>query len=39
MKPLYAELALPDDPKLTHNLTHFARALRKAGLRSGRGAS
>ncbi|WP_417727984.1 vWA domain-containing protein [Roseovarius sp.] len=25
-------LELPDNPKLTHNITHFARALRAAGL-------
>jgi len=37
MPPLYADLALPDDPKLVHNLTHFARALRKAGLPVGPG--
>lgn len=37
MRPVYAELALPDDPKLTQNLTHFARALRKAGLPIGPG--
>ena len=30
-------LPLPDDPKLTANLTHFARALRKAGLPVGPG--
>ncbi|MFQ6548900.1 vWA domain-containing protein [Aestuariibius sp. 2305UL40-4] len=29
------ELELPEDPKLTHNITHFARALRKAGLPAG----
>ena len=28
----YAPLDLPDDPKLSHNITHFARALRAAGL-------
>ena len=33
----YPDLALPDDPKLVHNLTHFARALRKAGLPVGPG--
>ena len=33
----YADLALPDDPKLTANITHFARALRKAGLPLGPG--
>jgi len=30
-------LELPDDPKLTHNITHFARALRAAGLPIGTG--
>jgi uncharacterized protein with von Willebrand factor type A (vWA) domain len=30
-------LDLPDDPKLTHNITHFARALRAAGLPVGPG--
>ena len=30
-------LELPDDPKLTHNITHFARALRAAGLPVGPG--
>ena len=30
-------LDLPDHPRLTHNITHFARALRKAGLRVGPG--
>ena len=33
----YAPLDLPDDPKLTHNITHFARALRAAGLPLGPG--
>lgn len=28
----YAPLEIPDAPKLTHNITWFARALRKAGL-------
>ncbi len=32
-----AELELPDDPKLAQNITHFARALRKAGLNVGPG--
>lgn len=32
-----AALALPDDPKLAQNITHFARALRKAGLPIGPG--
>ena len=31
------ELSLPDDPKLVQNITHFARALRKAGLPIGPG--
>ena len=31
------DLELPEDPKLTHNITHFARALRKAGLPIGPG--
>lgn len=30
-------LELPDNPKLTHNITHFARALRAAGLPIGPG--
>ncbi|WP_170381299.1 vWA domain-containing protein [Ruegeria atlantica] len=30
-------LAVPDDPKLAQNITHFARALRKAGLPIGTG--
>ncbi len=30
-------LDLPDDPKLAQNITHFARALRKAGLPIGTG--
>ena len=33
----YAPLELPDDPKLTGNITHFARALRRAGLPIGPG--
>ena len=33
----YAPLTLPDDPKLAQNITHFARALRKAGLPIGTG--
>lgn len=32
-----ADLTLPDDPKLAQNITHFARALRKAGLPIGPG--
>jgi len=35
--PEYAPLDLPENPKLTHNITHFARALRKAGLPMGPG--
>ncbi|MGI3210118.1 vWA domain-containing protein [Roseovarius tibetensis] len=35
--PRYADLDLPDDPKLGHNITHFARALRAAGLPVGPG--
>nr|WP_317055126.1 VWA domain-containing protein [Roseovarius sp. W115]MDV2928694.1 VWA domain-containing protein [Roseovarius sp. W115] len=35
--PEYAPLDLPENPKLTHNITHFARALRKAGLPVGPG--
>ena len=35
--PEYPDLALPDHPKLAHNITHFARALRKAGLPIGPG--
>ncbi|MFD1509339.1 vWA domain-containing protein [Lacimonas salitolerans] len=33
----YLPLDLPDNPRLTHNITHFARALRKAGLPIGPG--
>ncbi len=33
----YAALDIPDDPKLVQNITHFARALRKAGLPIGPG--
>ena len=33
----YAPLNLPADGKLAHNITHFARALRKAGLPIGTG--
>ena len=33
----YAPLELPDDPKLAGNITHFARALRRAGLPIGPG--
>ncbi|MGR3758851.1 vWA domain-containing protein [Roseobacteraceae bacterium NS-SX3] len=35
--PELPPLTLPDDPKLAHNITHFARALRKAGLPIGPG--
>ena len=28
----YAPLDIPEDGKLAHNIAHFARALRKAGL-------
>ena len=35
--PEYAPLNVPDDGKLTHNITWFARALRKAGLPVGPG--
>ncbi len=31
------DLALPDDGKLSHNIAHFARALRRAGLPIGPG--
>jgi hypothetical protein len=31
------DLDLPEDPKLSHNIIHFARALRKAGLAIGPG--
>ena len=33
----YAPLALPDTPRLVENITHFARALRRAGLPVGPG--
>lgn len=33
----YAPLEIPEDGKLAHNITHFARALRKAGLPIGPG--
>ncbi|MBY6156786.1 vWA domain-containing protein [Pseudooceanicola nitratireducens] len=36
-KPEYAALDLPDNPQLAGNITHFARALRKAGLPIGPG--
>jgi len=35
--PETASPDLPDTPRLTHNITHFARALRKAGLPAGPG--
>ncbi len=35
--PEYAALDIPENPKLAHNITHFARALRKAGLPIGPG--
>ncbi len=35
--PEYAPLDLPDTPRLSHNIIHFARALRKAGLPIGPG--
>ncbi|MEM1351857.1 MAG: VWA domain-containing protein [Pseudomonadota bacterium] len=35
--PEYAPLELPDNPRLAGNITHFARALRRAGLPIGPG--
>ncbi len=35
--PEYVPLELPDNPKLAGNITHFARALRRAGLPIGPG--
>ena len=35
--PEYAPLLLPDEGRLADNITHFARALRKAGLKLGPG--
>ena len=35
--PEIAPLELPDNPRLARNITHFARALRKAGLPAGPG--
>ncbi len=35
--PEYLPLELPDDPKLAGNITHFARALRRAGIAIGPG--
>ena len=37
MSPTSPALDIPDDGKLAHNITHFARALRKAGLPIGPG--
>jgi uncharacterized protein len=37
MPPTYPDLTLPEDGKLAHNIAHFARALRKAGLPIGPG--
>jgi hypothetical protein len=37
MSPTYAPLDIPEDGKLAHNIAHFARALRKAGLPIGPG--
>ncbi|WP_128516809.1 vWA domain-containing protein [Tabrizicola thermarum] len=37
MSPTYPALDIPDDGKLAHNIAHFARALRKAGLPVGPG--
>ncbi len=34
---VYADLDLPDEGKLAHNIAHFARALRRAGLPIGPG--
>ncbi|WP_127112377.1 vWA domain-containing protein [Shimia sediminis] len=35
--PEFVPLEIPDTPRLSHNITWFARALRKAGLRIGPG--
>ncbi|MEO0939698.1 MAG: VWA domain-containing protein [Pseudomonadota bacterium] len=35
--PKYADLDLPENPRLAGNITHFARALRRAGLPIGPG--
>ncbi len=35
--PEYPDLPLPEDGKLVHNITHFGRALRRAGLPIGPG--
>ncbi len=37
MMPSDPDLTLPDEGKLVHNITHFARALRRAGLPIGPG--
>lgn len=37
MSPTYPALEIPEDGKLAHNIAHFARALRKAGLPVGPG--
>ena len=37
--PEHAPPSLPDDPRLAHNVAHFARALRAAGLPVGPGAT
>ncbi|HEY6917761.1 MAG TPA: VWA domain-containing protein [Tabrizicola sp.] len=37
MPPTYPALEIPEDGKLAHNIAHFARALRKAGLPVGPG--
>ena len=37
MMPEYPDLPLPEDGKLAHNITYFARALRRAGLPIGPG--
>lgn len=37
MSPTYPALDIPEDGKLAQNITHFARALRKAGLPVGPG--
>jgi uncharacterized protein len=37
MPPTYPALDIPEDGKLAHNIAHFARALRKAGLPIGPG--
>jgi len=35
--PEYTKIDLPEHPRLSENIAHFARALRKAGLRAGPG--